>query len=210
MSDYCSQFELLGALLPDIPECLLEAKFMNGLKTEIQAEVRKYQPKGIRETMKMARLVLVEDKKNVAFSSAVEDIACYTMKLKGTLNGRSVVVKIACGETHNFISKKLAMELKLPLGHAGDYSVVLGCGRTIKVDGIYTEVDLMIQNLYVCEEYLPLEMLAGDCEIILGMPWLINHGKMKIDWHALTIKLKLEEEEGEETIILQGDRSLSL
>lgn len=58
--DYRRQFEILAAPIGDIPEHVLEGHFINGLKTEVKAEVRLHAPEGLGRVMEVAQRV--EDK----------------------------------------------------------------------------------------------------------------------------------------------------
>ncbi|KAE8652678.1 hypothetical protein Csa_013756 [Cucumis sativus] len=192
VGEYCSKFESLGALLPELSHCVVEAKFMNGLKTEIRGEVRMLDTEGILDIMHRARLA--EIKNNVAFNST---------KRKGTVKERSVVVKVVSWTDYNLISKNLATDLKLKLDMYGDYSVVLGSGKTVKGDGICRGVLLQIGNETYAEDFFPLQM-GEDDEVILGNLWLVDLGKMEVDWKNLTMKLEV----GKEIVTLRKDPSL--
>lgn len=52
-----------------------------------------------------------------------------TMKLTGRIGERTVVVLIDSGANHNFVSRKLVEELKLPLTDTPPYLVSLGDGQ---------------------------------------------------------------------------------
>ncbi|KAA0056890.1 aminoacyl-tRNA ligase [Cucumis melo var. makuwa] len=189
VEEYCSKFETLGALLPELQHVVLEAKFMNGLKTEIREDVRMLHPKDILDIMHRARLG--EKKNNVALNST---------KRKGTVKERSVIVKVVSWTDYNLISKNLATDLKLKLDMYGDYSVVLGSGKKVKGDGICRGVLLQIGNDTYVEDFFPLQM-GEDDEVILGNLWLVALGKMEVDWKNLPMKLKV----GKETVTLRKD-----
>lgn len=53
------------------------------------------------------------------------------MKLRGTVNGRNVVLLLDSKATHNFISSKLVEELKLPIMPT-TFVVTLGDERKVK------------------------------------------------------------------------------
>lgn len=55
-----------------------------------------------------------------------------TIKLKGEVLGREVVVLIDPRATHNFISRKLVKVLALPLDEIELYGVLLGMGSPLK------------------------------------------------------------------------------
>ena len=53
--DYLRAFEQLEMTLEDVPKHIQESTFINGLKPNIQAEVRIMKPKGLREVMKFTQ-----------------------------------------------------------------------------------------------------------------------------------------------------------
>lgn len=67
---------------------------------------------------------------NLNRSSVVGFDSPKTMKLMGSIKGKRIVILVASGATHNFLSDKLVQELKLPV-QAVRYSVVLGDDRKI-------------------------------------------------------------------------------
>lgn len=57
VDEYRRQFELLAASLVDIPDPIQEENFINGLKSEIRADVRMAQPKGLGRIVDLAKRV---------------------------------------------------------------------------------------------------------------------------------------------------------
>lgn len=57
----------------------------------------------------------VEEVVELALNTVVGFSTPRTMKLKGKINEKEVVVLVDCGATHNFISQKLVDSLNLPL-----------------------------------------------------------------------------------------------
>lgn len=54
MRDYCRKFERCLAGLKELGDKALESKFVYGLKEEIQSEMRKLNPVGLKAKMTMA------------------------------------------------------------------------------------------------------------------------------------------------------------
>lgn len=98
-----------------------------------------------------------------------------TMKIKGAINHRGVIVLIDFGATHNLISLKLVHELSLPITPTTDFGVQIGTGDSVKGQGLCKEVVLNMQNLTIIENFLPLEL--GGIDVILGMQWLETLGR---------------------------------
>lgn len=63
MREYRQWFESLAELLTEISEGLLEGKFVNGLKSDVQAKIRVLRPNGLEELMDMAQRI--DEKKSV-------------------------------------------------------------------------------------------------------------------------------------------------
>ena len=57
VQDYRQQFELLSAPLLGLPSSVLEAAFMNGLRPNIQAELRQIAPLGLPIKMRMVQRI---------------------------------------------------------------------------------------------------------------------------------------------------------
>lgn len=68
MREYHCQFEQYSTRLKELGEKALESKFVHGLKEEIQSEIRKLNPVGLKVKMTMAQLIeddqLIQQKKN--------------------------------------------------------------------------------------------------------------------------------------------------
>lgn len=59
-----------------------------------------------------------------------------TIKLKGAVQDKKVIVLIDCATTHNFIFERLTKELKLPRAETANYGVIMGSGVAMKGRGI--------------------------------------------------------------------------
>ena len=126
-----------------------------------------------------------------------------TMKIKGTIGTKEVIILVDSGTTHNFLSLDLVQQLALPLATTTSYGVMMGTGISMKGKGICRGVCILMQGLIVVEDFLPLEL--GNTNVILGMPWLGTLGDVKVNWKMLTMKIKI----GKAVIVLKGDPSLS-
>ncbi|TYK16772.1 Transposon Ty3-G Gag-Pol polyprotein [Cucumis melo var. makuwa] len=126
-----------------------------------------------------------------------------TMKVRGSLQGKEVVVLIDCGATHNFVSEKLVTSLQLPIKETAHYGVILGSGAAIQGKGICESVEIQMKNWTVKEDFLPLEL--GGVDVILGMQWLYSLGVTTCDWKNLTLTFY----DNEKQICIKGDPSLT-
>ncbi|KAA0032165.1 transposon Tf2-1 polyprotein isoform X1 [Cucumis melo var. makuwa] len=102
-----------------------------------------------------------------------------TMKVKGKLQEKEVIILIDCGAIYNFISEKLVESLQLPIKETAHYGVILGSGTAV-------------QEL-------------GGVDVVLGMQWLHSLGVTVVDWKNLTLTFSNEGKQ----IAIKGDPSLT-
>ena len=125
-----------------------------------------------------------------------------TMKLKGAVLGKEVIVLIDCGATHNFISWDLVKRLGIPVVDTTDFGVETGSGESVQGHGLCKDVVLSLQELTIVESFLPFEL--GSIDVVLGMQWLGRVGRMEVDWHNLEMCITM----GTVKVTLKGDPSL--
>ncbi|XP_020704066.2 uncharacterized protein LOC110115235 [Dendrobium catenatum] len=139
------------------------------------------------------------DVAEVSLNSVVGFTPNHTMKVRGEMADRKVIVLIDSGATHNFISTQMVDLLGVKLEDTGGYGVMLGTGKVEMGRGVCRGVMLMIQGIQVREEFLPLEL--GSTDVILGMKWLQTLGETKVNWGALRMELMVEGKK----MVIQGD-----
>lgn len=126
-----------------------------------------------------------------------------TMKLRGKINDKDVIVLVDSGETHNFVSLKIVEFLGLPVEIVGCFGVSLGNGETIKGHGLCKAVELHLAGqMMICEDFLPLEL--GTADVILGVQWLEKLGPVTTNWKTQIMKFEI----GGSPVTLIGDPSL--
>ncbi|XP_021776460.1 uncharacterized protein LOC110740287 [Chenopodium quinoa] len=104
-----------------------------------------------------------------------------TMKVKGEVMGREVVVMVDPGATHNFISAKVVEEAKIPVTQGGGFEVSLGNGDTVRGEGACLGVRIKLSGgVTVIDDFLPLGL--GNADIILGVQWLEKLGVVTTNW----------------------------
>ncbi|RVX15868.1 Retrovirus-related Pol polyprotein from transposon 297 [Vitis vinifera] len=148
-------------------------------------------------------LIELKDAVELSLNSVVGLTTPGTMKIKGTIRSKEVIILVDSGATHNFLSLELVQQLALPLTTTTSYGVMMGTRISVKGKGICRGVCISMQGLTVVEDFLPLEL--GNTDVILGMPWLGTLGDVKVNWKMLTMKIKM----GKAVIVLKGDPSLS-
>lgn len=103
-----------------------------------------------------------------------------TMKVKGWIGLREVVVLVDSRASHNFVSKLVVQELGLPCDSSIRCGVQVGNGACIKQQGVCRGVELMIQDYKVVEDFYPFEL--GSANVALGVTWLRRLGEVRADW----------------------------
>ena len=108
-----------------------------------------------------------------------------TMKLKGHVKGREVVILIDSGATNNFIHEAVAMEGGLSIELGTQFGVTVGDGTRCKGKGICRKVEPRLKEMTVITDFLVVEL--GNIDVVLGMQWLDTTGTMKVHWPLLTM-----------------------
>ncbi|KAK8934132.1 hypothetical protein KSP39_PZI014431 [Platanthera zijinensis] len=111
-----------------------------------------------------------------------------TMKLKGSIHGRAVIVMIDSGASHNFISASLAQELALPSLPSPGFSVALGDGRRRPTLGRCAGVTLSVGSYLFTADFHVFEL--GGLDAILGVAWLQTLGDVHVNWATMTMRFQ--------------------
>ncbi|XP_028555908.1 uncharacterized protein LOC114580971 isoform X2 [Dendrobium catenatum] len=143
------------------------------------------------------------DVAEVSLNSVLGFTPSHTMKVRGEIDDREVVVLIDSGATHNFISTQIVDQMGMELVDIGGYGVMMGTGKVKMGRGVCRGVVLKIQGIQVNEDFLSLEL--GSTDVILGMKWLRILGETKINWGTLRMELVI----GGRRRMIQGDTGLT-
>ncbi|XP_074347660.1 uncharacterized protein LOC141686530 [Apium graveolens] len=125
-----------------------------------------------------------------------------TLKLRGEVLGKDVVVMVDPGATHNFISTNAVKKLGLSVVKTGKFGVSLGNGEMAGGEGECNRVMVHLPTITVVEDFLPLDL--GNSDVILGVAWLEKLGTVITNWKTQTLKFMV----GGEQVTVQGDPSL--
>ncbi|RVW28682.1 hypothetical protein CK203_081367 [Vitis vinifera] len=88
-----------------------------------------------------------------------------TMKIKGTIELKEVIILVDIKVTHNFLSLDLVQRLALPLTTTTNYRVVMGIVISVKGKGMWTLGDLKVNwNM------LTMKTKMGKAVILLKDP----------------------------------------
>ena len=108
-----------------------------------------------------------------------------TMKIKGEIKGREVLVLIDSKATHNFIHNKIVEGMGLALEKGTPSGVTIGDGTRCQGRGVCKRLELKLKEITIVADFLAIEV--GNVDLILGMQWLDTTGTMKIHWPSLTM-----------------------
>ena len=81
-------------------------------------------------------LIELKDIVELSLNSVVGLTTSGTMKIKGTIRSKEVIILVDSGATHNFLSLDLVQQLALPLTTTTSYGVMMGTGISVKGKGI--------------------------------------------------------------------------
>ena len=126
-----------------------------------------------------------------------------TMKVKGTILNKEVVILIDSGASHNFISRGMVEELKLPIDETPSFGIMVGNGYKVAGQGVCRQVEISLQGLHIVQDFFPIEL--GSADVILGITWLGMLGEVSANWKKLTMQFDWQGNR----VLLQGDPSLS-
>lgn len=114
-----------------------------------------------------------------------------TMKMKGMIGKREVIVLIDSGATCNFIAKQLVEEMKLAVTETVGFGVAVGNGEVIAGSGKCEGIEVEIQGVKIKEEFLKFEL--GTIDLVLGYSWLAKLGETRINWGLHILRFQVEE-----------------
>lgn len=108
-----------------------------------------------------------------------------TLKLRGCIGGREVLVLIDSGANHNFIQWELVEEMRLAVIDTMSYCVSLGDGYRKESRGCCKQVRIEMGGAEVAERFYLFEL--GGVDMILGIEWLGKLGEVTMGWGKSTM-----------------------
>jgi len=125
-----------------------------------------------------------------------------TLKVRGTINDRDVIILVDPGAEANFLSYKLVSSLGLPLLQLCPFRVEVGNGAIEQGVGGCENVVIQVQGITIVENFFVMEL--GRSEVVLGAGWIASLGKFEGDYGSLTLSWMLNGSK----VTLRGDPSL--
>eukprot|EP00253_Pinus_taeda_P035434 PITA_35434 len=111
-----------------------------------------------------------------------------TLKIRGVIKHRPVVVLIDSGSTHNFIHQKVAETVDCFVRAVSNFQVQIADGGTMKCEGRCENVKLQMGDYQLKTHMFSIHM--GGCDIVLGADWLRTLGPITMDFQELYMSFK--------------------
>eukprot|EP00253_Pinus_taeda_P017771 PITA_17771 len=111
-----------------------------------------------------------------------------TLKIRGFIKHRPVVVLIDSGSTHNFIHQKVAEIVHCFVRAVSNFPVQIADGGTMKCEGRCENVKLQMGDYQLKTHMFAIHM--GGCDIVLGAEWLRTLGPITMDFQELYMSFK--------------------
>ncbi|KAA0059036.1 ty3-gypsy retrotransposon protein [Cucumis melo var. makuwa] len=141
----------------------------------------------------------VSEETEIELKTMMGFVAKGTMKLKGLVKGKEVIVLVDSGATHDFIHQAVVEEVNIIIEKDTTFGVTIENGTNRRGRGLCKRVELKLPELIIVADFLVIEL--GKVDIILGMQWLCTTGSMRVHWLTLTMTFMV----GEKQITLKGD-----
>eukprot|EP00253_Pinus_taeda_P030509 PITA_30509 len=111
-----------------------------------------------------------------------------TLKIRGFIKHRPVVVLIDSGSIHNFIHQKVAEAVHCFVRAVSNFQVQITDGGTMKCEGRCENVKLQMGDYQLKTHMFAIHMVG--CDIVLGAEWLRTLGPITMDFHELYMSFK--------------------
>lgn len=108
------------------------------------------------------------------------------MRLLGQIHNFEVSVLIDGGSTHNFIKPTIAEKLSLPVHSITHFRVFVGNGASLRCNYACLKTPISLHGHDFDIDLFILQVEGPD--VILGVQWLQDLGKVSIDFRDLTME----------------------
>ena len=116
-----------------------------------------------------------------------------TIKIKGQIKKKKVIVFIDSGSTHNFIHFKVAKELNCFSYLAPECQVMVANGGAINFSGKFHNINLSMGEYVLTSPMLSIPI--GGADVVLRVQWLQSLGTIAFNFQELFIKFSTEGKE---------------
>ncbi|KAF5480441.1 hypothetical protein F2P56_001190 [Juglans regia] len=114
-----------------------------------------------------------------------------TMRVKGKIGNRWVVIIIDSGSTHNFLDPVVLSRVHIPLVNEDKIRVKVANGEMVNSEGKVTGVNVSVQGSYFLVDMYVM-VLAG-CDMVLGVQWLQGLGPILWNFRELTMQFTIQQ-----------------
>eukprot|EP00253_Pinus_taeda_P029117 PITA_29117 len=111
-----------------------------------------------------------------------------TLKIRGFIKHRLVVVLIDSGSTHNFIHQRVAEAVHCFVRAVSNFQVQIVDGGTMKCECRCENVKLQMGDYQLKTHMFAIHI--GGCNIVLGVEWLLTLGPIIMDFQELYMSFK--------------------
>ena len=131
---------------------------------------------------------IVSDEPIISLNALAGISSPQTLKIRGFLKHRPVVVLIDSGSTHNFIHQKIAETTHCFVRAVSNFQVQIAYGGIMKCEGRCENVKLQMGDYQLKTDMFAIHM--GGCDIVLGVEWLRTLGPITMDFQELYMSFK--------------------
>ncbi|CAH9112200.1 unnamed protein product [Cuscuta europaea] len=125
----------------------------------------------------------LHDMAEISFHAILGKSTGATMKLRGSLLNRQVLILIDSGSTHNFISTSLVEELGIKEEGVSTFGVEIENGDVIRCNKICRDVSVTLPGLKITQDYFPFSL--GGADVVLGIKWLASLNTVQANWKEM-------------------------
>ena len=108
-----------------------------------------------------------------------------TIKLKGRIIGREVIILVDSGSTHCFIDEKLAETLQLQT-IGTPLTVNVANGEKLESRQLQGTLQWEVQGYKFQHQFNTLKL--GSCHMVLGVDWLARYRPIEFDFKQLSMR----------------------
>lgn len=109
-----------------------------------------------------------------------------TMRLEGKLMGIAVLVSVDSGASNNFIYPHVTAVLELPVTVTRELGIQLGEDHNVPTSGKCTNIGIQFGDIEINVDACVLDL--GSLDVMLGLYWLNELGKVVMDRGEMTMK----------------------
>ncbi|CAM8923904.1 unnamed protein product [Rhodiola kirilowii] len=121
-----------------------------------------------------------------------------TLRIEGTIQGKTVVVLIDSGSTHNFLQTRVAKHLNMSVEQSRYMNVTVGNGENLQCEGWCPQTQLHLGGRGYLVDLHIIPIYGAD--VVLGAQWLAEVGPTLFDYKQMWMSF---DHQGEK-VVLKG------